>query len=428
MTVNYTELQTLLDEAEALNSKPKLSPQEKRSYNLLLLRISAVKNGQSLREIDEQVLNDHERRNGLPVTRFDRSEKRAAAREWQRLIAEGIRSPEKRVDLFTNEYRDQTVGHTKPNYLLGTQGAFVPRTFFPGVTASMKWYDPIFDPDVVTYTETESGNPMQVGFMSDVEATASVVTAENSNQAANELDIAQAGEVDVLAYSYRTPMWRLSIEALQDLDQLTTAIELFQRFSADRVARGVAHDLIGGNGLNRTLGLLTSLVALGSVAQGALATGDSESTGGGQTGSNSIGSTDLNTLYFSVDQAYRQSPKCAWLCNDSTRVFLSSIVDKSGLPLMKLIDGRDTLLGKPVITSPSMPAMGSGTMPIVFGDLSYWITRHATAGDRVQLIKEASGLIEQGEVGLRTWSRWDGALMYSSASGTCPIKYLVMHS
>ena len=222
-------------------------------------------------------------------------------------------------------------------------------------------------------------------------------------------------------------MWRLSVEALNDVQQMTSVIDVFKTFSASRVARGVGKDLMTGNGVGKPLGLIPSLQLLATQA-GTVCIGSSETTGGAQTGSNSVGITDVTSLYFSVDQSYRQSPKCAWLMNDNTRLTLSATISKQGEAVWRVANGKDYLFGKPIYTAPSMANIGNGNIPICFGDLSYWVSRHATAGDRVQLLKEFSGGIEKGEVGLRCWQRWDGALLYSSANGTCPIKFLVTHS
>jgi HK97 family phage major capsid protein len=308
-------------------------------------------------------------------------------------------------------------------------GSFVPRDFFAGVKAAMKWIDPLVDPDVCTVVETENGRILQVGFYDDTNSYASVV-GENTNQAANETDIASVSEVDVQAFSYRTPLWRLSVEAFSDLDQMTTAIDLFGKFSAQRVARGVGRDLMTGNGSGKPLGLIPSLMVSG--APYVVATGSSESTGqGAQTGVNSIGYSDMCNCMENLNEAFLKSSKCAWLMNQSTRSSIGKILDHSGRPLMQFDSstGRYWILGKPVIIAPSMANIGSAAIPVVLGDLSYWISRHATAGDRVQVVKETVGLIEKGEVGLRTWQRWDGALLYSAAvSGTCPMTYIMNHS
>ena len=424
MVTDFKGLQWVTTELFELAEKPNWSKSDKaRNSNLIALR-SALNGGAKLRDLRQSEVNDYERENGMRVTDFSQAdEKHAEARGWKHFIMTG-----------EIETRDQTVGDnagTGPQFFSGNAGSFVPRSFMQGVKAAMKWYDPMFDPDVITYVETPTGSPLQAAFMSDVQAVAQSVTAENSDQSSNELDIASVGEVDINAYSYRVPIWRLSIEALQDLERLTTALDLFKVFSADRVARGVGKDLLIGNGVGKPLGLVTSLQLL-SNAQGAVASGDSESTGGAQTGANSIGSTDLENLYASVDPAYRVQPKCAWLMNDGTRQAISSIIDKYGnrLNLIERVDGKDFLFGKPLYVSPSMPSISAASISVLFGDLSFWCTRHAVSGDRVQVIREAPGLAERGEVGLRTWSRYDGALLFgsSNSSATPPIKYLQQHT
>jgi HK97 family phage major capsid protein len=169
---------------------------------------------------------------------------------------------------------------------------------------------------------------------------------------------------------------------------------------------------------------------LASNCEAGVISGGSESTGGAQSGSNSIGVSDLQRLYNSIDQASLVSPKCAWLMNSSTRQFIGSIIDKVGrnLNLIEYRDGKEYIFGKPLYIAPSLPSLGSAAIPIIFGDLSAWVTRHAVDGNRIQFFFQAPGLAEKGEFGIRLFERWDGALMANGFSTTPPIKVLINHS
>jgi HK97 family phage major capsid protein len=219
------------------------------------------------------------------------------------------------------------------------------------------------------------------------------------------------------------------MEAFQDLDASLNAISLFKRFSADRIARGVGADLVTGNGTGKTLGLIPSLVALGVVP--VTAAGAAVNTGGAETGANSLGSNDFAAAYSALDAAYLSSDKVAWLMNHKTLATVSSIVNKFGnqLNLVQYVNGVPTIYGVPVKICPSMDNIGVSNVPVVLGDLSYWATRLVVddmAG--IKVFTEAPGLVENGNVGLRTFVRAHGALLYTDTGSPSPFAYIRNHS
>lgn len=211
------------------------------------------------------------------------------------------------------------------------------------------------------------------------------------------------------------------MEAMQDVDAANGVIQLFKQFAADRVSRGASKLLLKGSGTNEPLGLIAALMGAGVTpitAQG------NSINGASGTGLNSIGSSDLASLLYSVDEAYRNDSRCVWLMNDDTRTFLATQVDKNGRPLLNWQGGEAWILGYPVRTSPSMDSIGSGKVPVLFGNLGYWCTRCVMDNTKIQLVKETVGLVEQGEMGLRLWTRYDGALLYTDAGSPAPMNYL----
>ena len=79
---------------------------------------------------------------------------------------------------------------------------------------------------------------------------------------------------------------------------------------------------------------------------------------------------DIVKLFLSVNVEYRRNG--AWLMNDETAIFLRTLKDSGGNYIWN--HANDTLLGKRVITSEYMPTIESGSMPILFGDYSfYWV-------------------------------------------------------
>ena len=128
--------------------------------------------------------------------------------------------------------------------------------------------------------------------------------------------------------------------------------------------------------------------------------------------------------------------------SDATLAYLSRIVTKQGLPLVSFIAGTPTIMGKPVRISPSIPALGSDAICVLFGDFSYWITRlvlptdddpmteapsENNPGARIQVYRETH--VEQGLIGLRLFQRASGVLAFNDTNpANSPINFLVNHS
>ena len=90
----------------------------------------------------------------------------------------------------------------------------------------------------------------------------------------------------------------------------------------------------------------------------------------GVTVTGTIGFDDIKVLYFSLEAQYRRN--AVWVMSDETALYLRTLKDEAGSYLWRNTD--DTILGKPVYTSPYMPGSGNGEKPVLFGDFSfYWL-------------------------------------------------------
>jgi HK97 family phage major capsid protein len=421
----FSDLNLLIEEAHELTSKDSMTKQEERRYNLLLAQISAVKAGATLTDIQRERLNDLEKRNGFKVTDFNEKKKLSAtltkkqtkrAIEFQAMLRQGL------------EQRDMSEGDIKAQVGTGYAGLgfFTPVEFYNKLFRAMKYIDPLFE--IATVITTTHGRAIAVPVLGDIENVA-VPVGENSDQSANYADLAKPGHVTLGAYSFRSPLFRVSREAFEDLDLSFTARGLFETFASDRVARGFGKLAINGNGTtDKVKGIVEILSTSGQTP--IIATGASSNTGGGETGANTLGSTDFANAYFAVSQAYRKSPSCGWLLNDNTLKYLSSVLDKMGRPLVNIVDGRETILGKPVFNSPSMPDLGASNIPVIFGDFSYVIIRNSIDPmTYLKVYQEAPGLIEQGEYGIKWFTRHDVNIAFNDWNNSpAPFSYIQNHS
>jgi HK97 family phage major capsid protein len=230
------------------------------------------------------------------------------------------------------------------------------------------------------------------------------------------------------AYTFRTPTFHASIESLQDVEMAGGVVELFKKFSAERLALGVGPYLVTGQGptVKQPTGLLNALETLDGASVVSQGAGGND---GISSASNSVGSADIANLYYALDEAYRDSPKCCWLMSSGSLGKLAAIVTKEGLPIVQWQGPEAYILGKRVRISPSMPSIAAQNVPILFGDLSYFCVRCSMDPiTRVQLYRETPGLIERGKIGLRAYVRYDSALLYSDTGSPAPIVYLQNHS
>lgn len=419
--VQTQDLAYLFGEADRLASKEKLSQQEEKRYANILAKISTVKSGASLTDLQRAELRETEIREGLKLSKVDgegyTEEQRQIHRAWKSFVHGEKRTMEE------GNLIDQIGTYNDLGY-------FVPVGFRYDLKMAMKNYEPLFDPDVCTYIETPNAQPLPMPKMND---TGSVATLLGEASQIEELDLANVGNTKLGAYKFTSGLYTLSREAFEDIAVGLNEINNFKRISALRFARGVGSYLLNGTGSDQPTGLLTALVASGITP--ITAAGSAPNDGSANTGANSIGTQDLANAYFAVDPLYRKSPKCAWLMADSTLQFLytllnkmgSPIFDIGGAPIIQMVDGAPRIYGKPVLSSPNMPSISAGATTVVFGDLSFFCVRHATSDSYIKLFQEAPGLVEYGLMAWAAIDRFDSNLI-SFGANESPLTYIQQHT
>ena len=161
------------------------------------------------------------------------------------------------------------------------------------------------------------------------------------------------------------------------------------------------------------------------------ASGSAGNTGGSETGATTLGTADFTAALENLDQAYIDSPKCAWFMNRKTLVTVASITNKFGdnLNLVQWVDGKPFIYGVPVKICPSLSNIGVSNVPVILGDGTYWATRLVTdEKSGIRVYTEATGLVEQGNVGMSCFMRADGELLYTDTSSPAPFTYIRNHS
>lgn len=188
----------------------------------------------------------------------------------------------------------------------------------------------------------------------------------------------------------------------QLLEDAAFSIEqLVVEMLAARVARGEDYYFILGNGTGQPHGVEHAVT-----------------TEGAYFAKSAITRLTILDLIHSIDPMYRQSPKCAFLFNDSTlkvikKLSISSYDDRS-LWQPSLVAGTpDTIEGFQYFINPNVDAFGThDNKPVFFGDWSQFYIRDVH-GFQMQVFNERYADFLQR--GFQLWHRTDSELMNTSA-------------
>jgi len=126
-----------------------------------------------------------------------------------------------------------------------------------------------------------------------------------------------------------------------------------------------------------------------------------------------ITADEIIDLYHAVARPYRAMG--TWLMPDATVKLVRQLKDTTNQYLWQpgLQSGEpDLILGRPLITSDSVPAATTGLRAVGFGDMSYYriIDRLGTVMQRLNELYAANG-----QIGFRMYSRTDGKLTLAEA-------------
>ena len=203
-------------------------------------------------------------------------------------------------------------------------------------------------------------------------------------------------QVILIAYKIGTLM-RASTELLED-----SAFNM-EAFIATEFARRIGareeEAFCVGDGVGKPTGIFT---AAGGAPIGVTAASPSNIT-----------FDEVIELYYSLRPPYRI--RAVFVTNDSTLKVLRKIKDNNGQyiwqPAVK-DSAPDTILGKPVYTSPYAPVLAADAMAMAFGDFSfYWIADRREMRFKVLNEKYA----ENDQVGFFATERVDGKLVLPEA-------------
>jgi HK97 family phage major capsid protein len=284
-------------------------------------------------------------------------------------------------------------------------GYMVPQSFFDTLDIAMKFESGMLD--ACSYWDTDDGATAPVPTIND---TANVGERVAENGAVGADDEPAVGAVNLATHMYTSKILKFSVQLTQD-----SAFELetmLNEMLSQRITRALVPDLTSGDGDAKPRGILTDALAGPTIFP-----------------ASTVGYSDLIDLEYSVDRAYRNpaNKKVGYMLNDSTLKVLRKITDDNGMPIFRsgsVRDGLatnrepDTLNGWPIVLNQSMPNLGQGNKPILFGDFSKYLVRRVRS---LVVFRFDQLYMPNLQLGLLVFGRF-GGLLRNAAAG--PVKYL----
>jgi HK97 family phage major capsid protein len=277
----------------------------------------------------------------------------------------------------------------------GAAGGFtVPTELQAGLIKSMALWGPMYDEDVAFTLNTASGNPLTFTGVDD--RTVAVVQHTQGSQLADDnSQDAVFTQLTLNAHAYNTEWVQVSLELMQDSIENMEAVII--NLLGERLGRRVNTELTTGDGTGDPQGIVTGSTLGRTAAAAAAITGD-----------------EIIDLLHSVDPAYRNSPKAAFMFNDLTLAAIRKLKDGQGNYLWQMGDVRTaqpgTLLGYRYYVNQAMANIATAQRSIIFGDFSKYYVRKV-GGPVIGVARERFW----PQVGIGGLVRLDGRLMDTRA-------------
>jgi HK97 family phage major capsid protein len=333
-----------------------------------------------LREIDRERRNDEARSEAerLGITRDVSGEQRQAVSDADKLRA-FARGEARAVEFSPTSFeaRAMTVGTSTAG------GHTVAPSFYNRLIESMTVNNVVMANNAFIL-RTAKGEAITLPKLNG-RPVASIV-AEGGTIGSSDASFLQA-TLNAYKYAFLT---KVSSELLQD--SFTDIEALMVRLGGVALGNGTGAHFVAGSGSSQPNGVLTA----GTVGVTAAATG-------------AVTADELIDLKYSLGSPYRS--KAVWLFNDLTVAEIRKLKDANDQYIWQAglqVDQPDTLLGRPIMTDPSVPEMATGEIAGLFGDLSGYFARLAGP---VRIERSDDFAFDTDEVTLRFIQRADGDLI-----------------
>ena len=251
-------------------------------------------------------------------------------------------------------------GEIRAQTLTAAAGGYtVPTTLADFIVKAMAAWGPMYDDDICTTINTVGGEQIKIPTIDDTTTAVAKHTEGSALTDDGGVDVT-VGQKVLDAFMFDTEFVRWSIELSQDSTQNWE--QLLAGLLGERLGRRANTELTVGDGSGDPNGIVTASTKGLDAATATAVTFD-----------------ELIELEHSVDPAYRVSPKCRYMFNDSTLKALRKLKDGEGRYIWSQGDTSKgvaaTLNGRPYSVNQAMTSIATGTKPIVFGDFGKYFVR-----------------------------------------------------
>lgn len=301
-------------------------------------------------------------------------------------------TPEERVNLFKVENR--ATGQVSD--VAGQGGYLVPESWSNDVEVALKSFGGLLN--AATILRTSDGRKINYPQINDTSEKATILGQLVAASAATKTFTS----AQLAAFTYVTDAILVSYELLRDSAYDINA--LLVRLHAEAIARAFNEHATTGNGTTQPQGIVTAAANSGITAAKDALTYD-----------------NLIDLKFSIDPAYRQSPKFGFMFNDATLKAIRKLTDDYGQPIWQpsnILGEPDLLLGVPYYINPDMADIGTSTKSVLAGDFSKFLVRMV---QDVSVLRLQERYADQLAIGFIGFQSLDARLL----SAGSPVKYLV---
>ncbi len=281
-------------------------------------------------------------------------------------------------------------------------GYTVPTEMLNILVQAMAAWGPMYDGGVVTELVTDGGGTLQIPTVDDTAVTAGASAGQGVTLGDTGAKDVTFGQKLLEAYSFDTQWIRVSRELADD--SIFAMETVIGDLLGQRLGRLANQELTVGTGSGAPNGIVTAS-SLGKTAASATA----------------ITSDEIMDLLHSVDPAYRQSPKAAFMFNDSTLAAIRKLKDGQGNYLWQMGNVQagqpGTLLGYRYYVNQAMDSIATAKKAIVFGDFGKYFVRKVGQ----PLIGAISDKDFWPGFGIAGYIRFDGELADTKA-----VKHLIL--
>lgn len=255
--------------------------------------------------------------------------------------------------------------------------------------------------EAATVITTASGNPFPYPTVNDTSSTGAYID-QGTADTVGDVTFAEVAFplVPTITSKVIKVAWELQQDSFFDLEGLIAEL------AGERLGRYSNSEFTTGSTAGKIQGFITG-----------------SSSGKTAASATAFTRSELLDLMHSVDPAYRNSPKCRWMFNDSTLAAIKKLSFGTGddrplwVPSMR--EGApDTLEGKPFTVNQNMASVATGNFPVAFGDFGKYVIRIAKG---ITLEMSRDRYWDERVTGFVALCRMDGRVINSSA-----IKYLTM--